>query len=47
LSEVLAAALADSQFLIVIVSKTAAASRWVNEEVRLFKQMGRQSRILV
>ncbi len=46
LSDVLKAALADSQFLIVVVSTAAAASKWVNEEVRQFKLMGREERIL-
>lgn len=46
LSDVLKAALADSQFLIVLVSAAAAASRWVNEEVRQFKMLGRADRIL-
>lgn len=39
-------ALEQSDFLIVICSPTAAASHWVNEEVRLFKAMGRADRIL-
>lgn len=46
LSEVLKAALADSQFLIVVVSRAAAASKWVKEEIRLFKQMGRAAHVL-
>lgn len=39
------AALTDSNALIVICSPTAAASRWVNEEVRQFKALGRGPRI--
>ncbi len=39
-------ALADSRTLIVICSPDAAASRWVNEEVRRFKILGRGHRIL-
>ncbi len=35
-----------SRFLIVICSPQAAASRWVNEEIRLFREMGRGHRIL-
>lgn len=46
LSDVLKAALADSQFLIVVASKAAAASKWVNEEVRQFKLMGRDARVM-
>ena len=37
--------LENSYALIVICSPNAAASRWVNEEVRLFKTMGRADRI--
>lgn len=39
-------ALQQSRCLIVICSKRSAASRWVNEEIRLFKQLGRADRIL-
>src|SRR5690242_15425146 len=38
-------ALEVSDALIVICSKAAAQSRWVNEEVRLFKELGRGARI--
>ncbi|HEY6894484.1 MAG TPA: toll/interleukin-1 receptor domain-containing protein, partial [Rhodanobacteraceae bacterium] len=38
-------ALAESQNLIVICSPAAATSRWVNEEVRAFKRLGRAERI--
>lgn len=39
------AALAASQALIVLCSPTAAASRWVNEEVRRFKQAHGDARV--
>ncbi len=39
-------ALAQSRYLIVICSPNAAQSQWVGEEVRLFKAMGREDRIL-
>jgi WD40 repeat protein len=39
-------ALRDSRYLIVICSPHAAASRWVDEEVRLFKALGREDRVL-
>lgn len=38
-------ALADSENMIVICSPDAAASRWVNEEIRHFAALGRQKRI--
>jgi eukaryotic-like serine/threonine-protein kinase len=38
-------ALEQSTSLIVICSPAAAASRWVNEEVRAFKRLGRADRI--
>jgi tetratricopeptide (TPR) repeat protein len=40
------AALEESVFLIVICSPDAARSRWVNEEIRTFKSLGRDTRIL-
>jgi tetratricopeptide (TPR) repeat protein len=46
LSSTVTAALAASQHLIVICSPAAARSRWVDEEVRTFKRMGRSDRIL-
>jgi hypothetical protein len=46
LTEELCAALLDSDFLIVVASPAAAESRWVNEEVRLFKQMHGEARVL-
>ena len=39
-------ALRASRHLIVLCSPQAAASRWVNEEVRFFKELGRDDRIL-
>ena len=39
-------ALAQSRYLIVICSPAAARSRWVNEEIRQFKMMGGEGRIL-
>ncbi len=39
-------ALSDSEWLIVVLSPSAAKSRWVNEEVRTFKELGRADRIL-
>lgn len=37
--------LEDSEALIVICSPTAAQSRWVNEEIRHFRSLGREDRI--
>jgi Tfp pilus assembly protein PilF len=45
LSESIRAALAASQNLIVVCSPSAAASRWVNEEIKAFKALGRGERI--
>jgi tetratricopeptide (TPR) repeat protein len=39
------AALEESAALVVICSRAAAQSRWVNEEVRAFKALGRGARI--
>lgn len=39
-------ALEASDFLIVVCSPDAARSRWVNEEIRTFKSLGRADRIL-
>jgi tetratricopeptide (TPR) repeat protein len=39
-------ALEESAFLIVICSPDAAKSRWVNEEIRAFKSLGRDMKIL-
>jgi len=38
-------ALRVSRSLIVICSPRAAASRWVNEEIKLYKSMGREDRV--
>jgi len=45
LSAVVSDALTQSSSLIVICSPDAAASRWVDEEVRTFKRLGRGDRI--
>ncbi|MDB5972702.1 MAG: hypothetical protein JWQ90_5152 [Hydrocarboniphaga sp.] len=39
-------ALLASRYLIVVCSPQAAASHWVNEEIRQFKAMGRADRVL-
>jgi hypothetical protein len=39
-------AIEASEFLLVICSPNSAASKYVNEEVRLFKAMGRSSRVI-
>jgi len=46
LGSTITAALDASRHLIVICSPSAARSRWVDEEVRAFKRMGRGERIL-
>ncbi|MGO9062165.1 MAG: TIR domain-containing protein, partial [Candidatus Binataceae bacterium] len=46
LTEQTLAALEASQFLIVLCSPNAAQSRYVNEEVRRFKIMGRSDRVI-
>jgi tetratricopeptide (TPR) repeat protein len=46
LKEATARALEESEFLVVVCSPNAAASKYVNEEVRLFKAMGRADRII-
>ncbi len=45
LSESIQSAMSDSEALIVICSPAAAASRWVNEEVRRFRDAGGGHRI--
>ncbi len=45
LGEAITVALSQSSALIVVCSPTAAASPWVNEEVRTFKQMHGPSRV--
>jgi tetratricopeptide (TPR) repeat protein len=46
LGDAVRSALERSDFLIVVCSPSAAASRWVDEEVRAFKALGRSDRIL-
>ena len=46
LAESVRNALQQSDFLLVVCSPASARSRWVNEEVRSFKEMGRADRIL-
>ena len=45
LSETVEQALNASENMIVVCSPEAAASRWVNEEIRRFASLGRQDRI--
>lgn len=45
LSEKITTALDESESLIVICSPASARSHWVNEEIRLFKTLGRADRI--
>lgn len=45
LAEAVERSLADSDTLLVVCSPAAARSRWVNEEIRGFKALGRSSRI--
>jgi len=45
LSERVQEALRDSAAMVVICSPAAAASRWVNEEIRTFRSLGRSDRI--
>lgn len=45
LTESVQRALAESEALIAVCSPSAAASRWVNEEIRRFKALGRGHRI--
>jgi tetratricopeptide (TPR) repeat protein len=45
LSRVVTAALEQSAALIVVCSPAAAASRWVNEEIRAFQRLGRAEHI--
>ena len=46
LGSVLNEALRQSRYLIVICSPQSARSRWVNEEVKYFKSLGRSLRVL-
>jgi tetratricopeptide (TPR) repeat protein len=45
LGESINSALQDSANLVVICSPSACASRWVNEEIRVFRRLGRGDRI--
>ena len=45
LSGKLKEALADSETLIILCSPEAARSKWVNEEIRHFRSLGRGDRI--
>ena len=45
LSEAVRAALAESEALIVVCSPRAAASRWINAEIRAFRELNRTDRI--
>lgn len=46
LSENINKALADSRYLIVICSPNSAKSQYVNEEIKTFKALGRENKIL-
>ena len=46
LGSIIEQALKDSSHLVALCSPNAVKSRWVNEEIRLFKQMGKGDRIL-
>jgi len=46
LAESLRNALDASDFLIVVCSPTAAASHWVNEEIKVFRELGKADKIL-
>ncbi len=46
LGAVLNQALRESRYLIVICSPRAANSRWLQEEIRYFKSLGREDRVL-
>jgi eukaryotic-like serine/threonine-protein kinase len=39
-------ALAESRYLVVVCSPNAAKSLWVNEEIKFFKSLGREDRVL-
>jgi len=45
LSTTIQQALSDSESLVVICSPAASESRWVNEEIKHFKQMGKADRV--
>jgi tetratricopeptide (TPR) repeat protein len=46
LGEEIEEAIAASRFLIVLCSKTAAQSHWINEEIALFKRLHQDERVL-
>jgi len=46
LGEKISDAIQRSRYLIVVCSPHAAVSHWVNEEIRLFKSLGREDRVL-
>jgi len=46
LSQEIGQALRHARFLVVICSPNSAASRWVNEEIKEFKKLGRDDRVL-
>ncbi len=46
LGDALNESLRDSRYQIVICSPRAAASKWVNEEIKYFKSLGREDRVL-
>jgi tetratricopeptide (TPR) repeat protein len=46
LGEEIEEAIAGSRFLIVLCSKTAAQSHWINEEIALFKRLHEDDRVL-
>ena len=39
-------ALTQSRYLIVVCSRNSAKSVWVNEEIKFFKKLGREDRVL-
>jgi hypothetical protein len=46
LSEAITKALGGSKFLVVICSTDTAASKWVNDEIEIFRSLGNSERIL-
>jgi eukaryotic-like serine/threonine-protein kinase len=46
LSERIQEALRESRFLIVVCSRQSAQSKWVDEEIKTFKRLGREERVL-
>jgi len=39
-------ALAESRYLVVVCSPNSAQSLWVNQEIKFFKKLGREDRVL-